>query len=92
MRSKIFNDVLMEEVVIYKFKMPGYTDFYKTKIEEVSQWRETEKGKWIIDRVQGVTEHTYRDHEMVGHVVIFTGFLKPVDKTFMLLKWPENKS
>ena len=92
MRSKIFNDVFMEEVVIHKFKMPSYTDFYKFKFEEFDQWRESEKGKWISDRVQGVTEHSYRDHEMDGQVVIFTGFLKPVDKTFMLLKWPENNS
>ena len=86
MRSKIFNDVRMEEVVIHKFKMPSYTDFYKFKFEEFDQWRESEKGKWISDRVQGVTEHSYRDHEMDGQVVIFTGFLKPVDKTVMLFK------
>ena len=96
MRSKIFNDVLMEEVLIHKFIIPDYSpdysDLLTSKIKEFDQWRETAKAKWLSDRVREVTEHSFRDAPTLNQVVYLTGFLKPVDKTFMLLKWPENIS
>jgi hypothetical protein len=92
MRSKIFDNVLMEEVLIHKFIIPDYLDFQQSQIEEIDQWRETAKAKWLSDRVREVTKHSFRDAPTLNQVVYFTGFLKPVDKTFMLLKWPENKS
>ena len=92
MRMKLFNNVLMEEAVIHTVVIPSYTDFYKFKIDELGEWRDSEKGKWLLDRVQDITEYSYKDVVTMNQIVRITGFLKPVDKTFMLLKWPENKS
>jgi hypothetical protein len=92
MRSKIFDNVLMEEVLIHKFIIPDHGDLLTSKIEEFDEWRETAKAKWLSDRVREVTEHSFKDAPTLNQVVYLTGFLKPVDKTFMLLKWPENKS
>lgn len=54
----------------------------------ISEWQQTEKGKWCCDNAEGeIVLHTFADPITFGYKAIISGSLNDKNLTYYKLKW-----
>jgi hypothetical protein len=75
-------------MILHKFLMSDVEDPYLYAAFPISEWQDTEEGKWIMANVVGEpTFHITPNPDTFGYQVVITGDLLPEAKTFFTLKY-----
>jgi len=75
-------------MILHEFTMGDCEDPYLYAAFPISEWQDTEKGKWIMKNVvEEPVFHIQPSPETMGHRVVITGRLNPEAETFFRLKY-----
>lgn len=75
-------------MILHEFIMGDVEDPYLYAAFPISEWQDTEKGRWVMQHVQGEpTFHVQQDFANFGYRVVITGNLNPKDATYFRLKY-----
>jgi hypothetical protein len=75
-------------MILHEFTMGDVEDPYLYAAFPISEWQDTEKGRWVMANVKGeATFHITQDFAGFGHRVVITGELDPKDVTYFNLKY-----
>ena len=75
-------------MILHEFTMGDVEDPYLYAAFPISEWQQTEMGKWIMDNVEGQASfHISPDPVQYGYRVVITGNLNPRAETFFRLKY-----
>ena len=75
-------------MILHEFTMGDCEDPYLYAAMPISEWQQTEKGKWIMENVtEPPVFHVSSDLTTFGHLVTITGKLNPEAETFFRLKY-----
>ena len=75
-------------MILYEFTMADVEDPYLYAGFPISEWQESEVGKWVMENVIGEASfHCIPDMHTHGYRVVITGNLTPEAETFFRLKW-----
>jgi hypothetical protein len=75
-------------MILHSFTMGDVEDPYLYAGFPISEWQETEHGKWVMSNVIGEpTFHITPDIHNYGYRVVITGNLKPEAATYFTLKY-----
>jgi len=80
--------ILYETMILHEFTMGDVEDPYLYAAFPISQWQDTEMGKWVMANVEGQASfHIHSDPVYYGYRVTITGKLKPEAETYFRLKY-----
>jgi hypothetical protein len=75
-------------MLLHSFNMGDCEDPYLYAAFPISEWQDTEKGKWIMENViEEPVFHIQPSPETMGYRVAITGKLNPEAETFFRLKY-----
>lgn len=75
-------------MILHEFTMGDVEDPYLYAAFPISEWQDTEKGRWVMANVKGEAKfHITQDFASFGHRVVITGELDPKDVTYFNLKY-----
>jgi hypothetical protein len=75
-------------MILHEFTMGDVEDPYLYAAFPISEWQDTEKGRWVMANVKGeATFHIRQDFASFGYHVVITGDLDPKDVTYFNLKY-----
>lgn len=75
-------------MILHSFTMGDVEDPYLFAAFPISEWQQTEHGKWIMANVIGEpTFHVTPDPDTFGYRVIISGNLAPEAETYFTLKY-----
>ena len=75
-------------MILHTFSMGDVEDPYLYAAFPISEWQQTEKGRWVMQNVVGEpTFHITSDMQNYGYRVVISGNLKPEAETYFTLKY-----
>jgi hypothetical protein len=75
-------------MILHEFALGDVEDPYLYAAFPISDWQQTEMGKWVMDHVVGeATFHVTADYNTYGYRVVITGNLAPEAETYFRLKY-----
>ena len=75
-------------MILHEFTMGDVEDPYLYAAFPISEWQDTEKGKWVMANViEQPVFHVQPNPETLGYRVVITGRLNPQAETFFRLKY-----
>ena len=75
-------------MILHEFYMADVEDPYLYAAFPISEWQDTEKGRWVMANVNGeATFHVTQDFASLGYRVVITGNLTPEEETYFRLKY-----
>ena len=75
-------------MILHQFNMSDVEDPYLYAAFPISEWQESEKGKWIMNNTEGeLIFHISPAMDTLGYKVTITGNLKPESTTYYMLKY-----
>lgn len=75
-------------MILHEFIMGDVEDPYLYAAFPISEWQDTEQGKWVMQHVKGeAIFHVQQDFASFGYRVVITGDLSPEDATYFRLKY-----
>ena len=75
-------------MILHEFHIADVEDPYLYAGFPIAEWQETEKGRWVMERVQGEATFTVIPViETYGYRVVISGNLSPQDQTYFNLKF-----
>lgn len=86
MKCKIVNGEVKEKYVLHDFRMGDVEDIEIYAAQPIYEWQQTPEGKFCMEKATDVEWQTLRDHSIMGHRVIITGYLSGKHATFLALK------
>ena len=81
-----------EAIILHRLTMGDVEDPYVTAAFPISQWQETEKGRWVMEHVlEPPTFHCSYNPNYIQTNITITGKLSEQDKLIFYLKWGISK-
>jgi len=78
----------MQNTLLHKFSMSNVEDPYLYAAFPISEWQQTDHGKWVMEHVQDQpTFYCEPDPATLGYRVAIWGKLHDQDVTYLKLKW-----
>ena len=75
-------------MILHEFTMGDVEDPYLYAAFPISEWQDTEKGKWVMANViEQPVFHVQPNPETLVYRVVITGRLNPQAETFFRLKY-----
>lgn len=75
-------------MILHEFIMGDVEDPYLYAAFPISEWQDTEKGRWVMSNVKGEAKfYIQQDFANFGYRVVITGELDPKDVTYFNLKY-----
>ena len=75
-------------MILHEFIMGDVEDPYLYAAFPISEWQQTDKGKWVMEHAQGdIVFHCNPCHENYGYRVVITGKLEERDEIIYRLKY-----
>ena len=75
-------------MILHEFNMGDVEDPYLYAAFPISDWQQTEMGKWVMANVtEQPVFHVTADSDTYGYRVVITGNLNPRAETFFRLKF-----
>jgi hypothetical protein len=75
-------------MILHEFSMADVEDPYLYAGFPISEWQQTEQGKWIMENVtEQPVFHVTPDTNTMGYRVVITGNLNPQAETYFRLKY-----
>ena len=59
--------------------------------QPIYEWLQTDKGKWVNERCEDLTWHTFTNPDTYGHGIILRGSITVKHTTEYYLKWPNER-
>lgn len=75
-------------MILHEFTMGDVEDPYLYAAFPISEWQDTEKGRWVMANINSeATFHVQQDFASLGYRVVITGNLTPEAETYFRLKY-----
>lgn len=75
-------------MILHEFTMADVEDPYLYAAFPISEWQDTEKGRWVMANVVGEPVfHVSQNFATMGYRVVITGNLDPQAETYFRLKY-----
>ena len=75
-------------MILHEFNMADVEDPYLYAAFPISEWQQTEMGKWVMENVtEEPVFHVQSNFDTMGYRVIITGKLNAKAETFFRLKF-----
>lgn len=75
-------------MILHEFHMADVEDPYLYAGFPISEWQDTEKGRWVMANVtEQPVFHVTPDPNTLGYRVVITGKLNPAAETYFRLKY-----
>jgi len=75
-------------MILHEFYMSDVEDPYLYAGFPISEWQQTDQGKWVMDNVtEQPVFYVTPDHNTLGYRVVITGNLSPEAETYYRLKY-----
>jgi hypothetical protein len=74
-------------MIFHSFTMSDVEDPYLYAAFPISEWQDTEQGKWVMKHGHNLTFDIYPDPTSLGYCVTIKGELNLVDATYFTLKY-----
>lgn len=75
-------------MILHTFRLGDVEDPYLYAAFPISEWQQTEMGKWVMANVtEELVFHVTPDPNTLGYRVVITGKLNPEAETYFTLKY-----
>jgi len=75
-------------MILHEFNMADVEDPYLYAGFPISEWQQTDKGRWVMENVtEQPMFHITPDPNTMGYRVVITGKLNPQAETYFRLKY-----
>ena len=83
---QVYDDEVYERRVVHRFRLGDSEDPEIYVAFPISEWQETEHGKWVMEHGRNQQYHMNLDPVTYGHVVIITAHITPKRWTEYILR------
>lgn len=89
-KFQLHNDTIYEKKLVHRFSLSDVEDPELYAALPISEWQQTEKGKWVMQHGLDPTYHIHADYLNYGYQVAITAGITPKRWTeFVLRGWDQ---